>query len=61
MRVEGEGAKNFNAVRLDSLMNANIGPLLLADEDTGEVVYNDRTGTAVQLKLGSHAIRILPR
>jgi hypothetical protein len=61
MTISGEEAKNYNAVRLDSMANANQGELVAADEDTGFVVYKDRTGEEVKLQLAPHSIRILRR
>ena len=61
MIVSGEAAPQFNAVRLDNFENANKGPLVSADSETGEVVYLDVTGEQKTLKLGDHAIRILKK
>lgn len=58
MRVEGDTAKHYVAVRLDSYLNAHQGELILADEDTGEVKWKDKTGVERSLTLGGHAIRI---
>ena len=61
MIVSGEAAPQFNAVRLDNFENANKGPLVSADSETGEVIYLDVTGEQKTLKLGDHAIRILKK
>jgi len=61
MLVNGDTAKDFNAIRLDSLENANKGELVAADEDTGAVTYKDRAGENVTLALGPHAIKLLHR
>jgi hypothetical protein len=61
MQISGESAKNYNAVRLDSLANANLGELVRADEDTGTVVYKDRTGAEVTLGFGAHVIKLVRR
>lgn len=61
MKVDGEDAKLFKAVRLDSFLNANLGELVSADDVTGEVVYRDTPETTKTLQLGDHAIRILPK
>ena len=61
MIVSGEEAALYNAVRLDSCMNANLGPLVMADDVTGEVEYRDATGETKKLVLGQHAIMILRR
>jgi len=60
MRVEGEAAKTYTAVRLDSLASVEgKGRLILADTDTGEVRWEDRAGTACEARLGPHAIRLV--
>jgi hypothetical protein len=59
MRVDGDVAKFYNAVRLDNFMNANVGELVMADDVTGEVSYKDQTGETKSMTLGQHAIKIL--
>ena len=61
MRVEGESAARFSAVRLDSLQSVEgaKGKLLLADTDTGEVKWKDRTDTVCEARLGPQAIRLI--
>lgn len=61
MRIEGEAAAGWSAVRLDSLqaVEGAHGRLLLADTDTGEVKWTDKTGTACELRLGPQAIRLI--
>lgn len=61
MRVEGESAARFSAVRLDSLQSVEgaKGLLLLADTDTGEVKWKDRTDTVCEARLGPQAIRLI--
>lgn len=61
MNISGDDAKNYRAVRLDSLENANKGELVSADDETGLVVYKDKTGEEVRLPLPAHSIRILPK
>jgi len=61
MVVSGDDAKHYDAVRLDSFLTANEGPMSYADDQTGEVKWTDKTGTAKELKLGPHAISILRR
>ena len=61
MNVSGDEAKGYRAVRLDSLENANNGELVSADDETGLVVYKDKTGEEVRLPLPAHSIRILPK
>lgn len=61
MNVSGDEAKGYRAVRLDSLENANKGELVSADDETGLVVYKDKTGEEVRLPLPAHSIRILPK
>lgn len=61
MKVSGEGAAAYQAVRLDSFDTVNQGVLLSADDETGEVVWRDRTGNEVKATLGQRAIIITPR
>lgn len=61
MKVEGETAASYRAVRLDNFENANKGELVMADDMTGEVHYKDQAGETKVLKLGEHAIRILAK
>jgi hypothetical protein len=59
MRVEGEAASGWSAVRLDSLQSVERGVLVLADAETGEVGWKDRAGELRQVRLGPHAIRLI--
>ena len=61
MRVEGDAALRWSAVRLDSLQSVEgaRGRLLMADTDTGEVRWRDRTDTVCELRLGPQAIRLI--
>jgi len=60
MRVEGETASRWSAVRLDSLSSVEgRGLLLMADTETGEVVWRDRSGEVCKAMLGIHAIRLV--
>lgn len=61
MRVEGDPAARWSAVRLDSLQSVEgaRGRLLLADTDTGEVRWKDRTDAVCEVKLGPQAIRLI--
>ncbi len=61
MNVSGEEAKLYDAVRLDSCLNANKGELISADDITGAVTYKDVTGEEKSITLGQHAIKILPK
>ncbi len=61
MKIEGDDAAKYRAVRLDTFENANKGELISADETTGFVAYKDATGETKTLTLGEHSIRILPR
>jgi hypothetical protein len=61
MKIEGDEASKYRAVRLDTFENANKGELVSADEMTGFVSYKDATGETKTLTLGDHAIRILPK
>lgn len=61
MKVEGTLAAGSQAVRTDSMATVNQGPLVSADDETGEVQYTDRTGTVCTVTLGPNAIRITPK
>lgn len=62
MRVDGESAHNYSAVRLDSFATVEgKGTLTLADTDTGEVKWTDSIGDAHTTTLGAHAIQIVRR
>jgi hypothetical protein len=58
MRVDGEAARNYSAVRLDSFASVEgKGKLTLADDATGEVRWADAAGETRTVTLGNHAIR----
>ncbi len=59
MKVEGEEARLFKAIRLDSMSDAHRGELVLADDETGTVVYKDTPDSTKTLTLGAHMIRIV--
>jgi hypothetical protein len=59
MKIEGEAAAQYEAVRLDSFATVNRGVLVSADDDTGKVVWLDKTANQREVTLGSHAIRIM--
>jgi hypothetical protein len=59
--VSGEEAVNFNAVLLDSYANANEGPLVSADANTGSVYWKDAAGEVKNKTFGEHRIRIMRR
>ena len=61
MRIEGDAAARWSAVRLDSLQSVEgaRGRLLLADTDTGEVRWKDRTDAVCEARLGPQAIRLI--
>lgn len=61
MRIEGDPAARWSAVRLDSLQSVEgaRGRLLLADTDTGEVRWRDRTDAVCEVRLGPQAIRLI--
>jgi hypothetical protein len=61
MKIEGETAKNWQAVRIDSYATVNLGDLVSANEETGEVKYLDRTGQIVEIALGPHTVRLMPK
>jgi hypothetical protein len=60
MKIDGDEAKFFNAVRLDSFQNVNQGTLISADEQTGEVHWSEKiTNEDLTLTLGPNAIKII--
>ena len=59
MRVSGEEAKRWQAVRRDSLETVNRGDLVMADDETGEVKWTGRSGGEAKVTLGSGAIRLM--
>lgn len=61
MRVEGELAAGWSAIRLDSLQSVEgaKGQLVMADTDTGEVAWKDKTGELCQVRLGPQALRLV--
>lgn len=58
MRVDGDEAKGFSVVRLDSLEQVP-GTLVSADEQSGTVVTADKTGSTKTFELGPRNIRII--
>ena len=58
MRVSGEEAARWQAVRRDSLETVNRGALVMADDDTGQVTWRDSTGAERSVTLGANAIRL---
>lgn len=62
MKVEGEGARGYSAIRTDSMaaVEGN-GRLVYADTDTGEVRWKDKTDELRAETFGAHAIRIVSR
>lgn len=62
MKVQGETAKGYSAVRLDSHASVEgTGVLTSADTDTGEVKWRDKTDTDCALSLGAGAIYLIRR
>lgn len=57
--VQGDDAKRFNAVRLDSFANVNTGELVEADEQSGLVRWKDTGDTVKSVTLGDHAIKLV--
>jgi len=53
MRIAGEIAREWTAIRLDSF------DLTMADSESGTVEWVDRTGNKQSATLGAHAIRII--
>ena len=60
MRISGDEAGKWQAVRRDSLETVNRGDLVMADDESGEVKWRDRTGQEQSLTLGNGAIRLVP-
>ncbi len=61
MRLVGDDAAPFNAMRLDNFENVNKGPLVLVDDQTGEVAWTDKSSELKSITLGIHAIRIVKK
>ncbi len=61
MRLVEDDASPFNAVRLDSFATVNNGPLVLVDDQTGEVAWIDKSGEMRTITLGLHSIRIVSK
>ncbi len=59
MSISGSDALLYNVVRLDDFSQVNKGPLISANDVTGEVVYQDTPESQKTLTLGPHAIRIV--
>jgi len=59
MRIAGEIARQWAAVRLDSLEQVNSGSLVTADDESGYVEWVDRIGSSHSVSLGPSAIRII--
>ena len=61
MKIDGEAAHSYHAVRLDTFRDAHTGPLIMADEMTGEVRWRDTPESEKTVVLGPGTIRILPK
>lgn len=62
MRVEGEAARHYMVVRLDSFTSVEgNGVLRLADDQTGEVHWTDKTGESKTAQLGQRTIKVVRR
>ncbi len=59
MKVDGDGAAGYKAVRTDSFIDVNHGILLSADDQIGHVVWKDKVGEQKEVTLGPHSIRIV--
>lgn len=59
MRITGEIARQWSAVRLDSFEQVNSGTLTTADDESGYVEWVDRIGGSHSVSLGPQAIRII--
>ena len=54
MKVTGDAAAGYDAIRLDSMETVNKGVLVEADSDTGHVVWKDSTDSLKEVTLGDH-------
>jgi hypothetical protein len=61
MNVSGEMASAYDAISLSDFETVNKGKLVSADDETGAVSWQDKTGKTKSVTLGQRAIRILPR
>jgi len=62
MRIFEDEAARYDAISLSSFDTINKGLMTLADDDTGEVAYTDKTGNVVVVPaLGPHSIRLMLR
>ena len=61
MRIAGTDAARYDAVDRDSYETINKGVLVEADEDTGHVAWNDKTGVLQTVTLGMHRVKLIPR
>lgn len=61
MKLEGDAAKTYDAVRRDSCVTVNKGILTFADTDTGEVKWKDSVGEEVVAKLEPYNLLLQPR
>ena len=59
MRVSGEEAMRYQAVRKDTLETVNRGPLIMADEETGRVEWRTRAGETSAITLGPQSIKLM--
>ena len=62
MKIEGEDAKRYTAVRLDDLTSVEgSGNLVMADDVSGEVRWVDKTGKPCTASLGMRSIKLVRR
>ncbi len=59
--VAGTDAPLFKVIRVDSMADAHVGPLVEADAIAGTFSYKDSTGELKHGSLGPHAIKIVRR
>ena len=52
MKVSGEEAMRYQAVRKDTLETVNHGLLIMADEETGRVEWRTKSGEMSAIILG---------
>lgn len=62
MKVSGEEARSFDAIRLDTFQSVNgKGDLVEADDVTGTVTYKDTPDSQKTITFGMGAIKIMPK
>ncbi len=59
MKVSGEEAIRYQAVRKDTLETVNHGILVMADEETGRVEWRTKSGEMSAITLGPQSIKLM--